>query len=134
MAKVAYRGLGFAFAYAMLQKIFHVIAETPTYITSSASKIFPAATLFADITPEYMGVGYIIGPRIAGVLVAGGILAWLGIIPLIASLVPADVIASQLVKLGYLADIGKAGAYGWDPAAHSFGQLNRAIYFAYVRR
>src|SRR5436305_620833 len=80
------------------------------------------------------GVGYIIGPRIAGVLVSGGVLAWLGIIPLIASLVPADVIASQLVKLGYLADIGKAGAYGWDPAAHSFGQLNRAIYFAYVRQ
>src|SRR6266566_10022986 len=27
MAKVAYQGLGFAFAYAMLQKIFHVIAD-----------------------------------------------------------------------------------------------------------
>ena len=43
-----------------------------------------------DITPEYLGVGYIIGPRIAGVLVAGGVLAWLGLIPLLASLVPPD--------------------------------------------
>src|SRR5207302_6355734 len=55
MAKTAYHGLGFAFAYAMLQKILHVIADTPKYVTSAASKVFPAATIFADITPEYMG-------------------------------------------------------------------------------
>ncbi|TMA10539.1 MAG: oligopeptide transporter, OPT family, partial [Deltaproteobacteria bacterium] len=134
MARTAYMGLFFAIGYAVLQQILKVIAEVPGYVTRATSRVFPAATVNASITPEYMGVGYIIGPRIAGVLVSGGVLAWLGIIPLIASLVPADVIASQLVKLGYLADIGKAGAYGWDPAAHSFGQLNRAIYFAYVRQ
>ena len=134
MAKVAYQGLGFAFAYAMLQKIFHVIADTPRYVTSAASRVFPAATIFADITPEYMGVGYIIGPRIAGVLVAGGILAWLGIIPLIASVVPGHTIAEQLVKLGYLADIAKKGAFGWDPATQTFAALNNAIYRAYVRQ
>src|SRR5438067_10722943 len=81
-----------------------------------------------------MGVGYIIGPRIAGVLVAGGVLAWLGFIPLIAALVPMDTIAAQLVKLGYLTHLGRPGAYGWDPATHTFTQLNRAIYFAYVRQ
>src|SRR5215467_12548864 len=31
MAKTAYQGLGFAFAYAVGQKILHLIAETPTY-------------------------------------------------------------------------------------------------------
>ncbi len=134
MAKVAYQGLGFAFAYAIFQKILHVIAETPKYVTSNASRLFPAATIFADITPEYMGVGYIIGPRIAGVLVAGGILAWLGIIPLIASLVPGHTIAEQLFKLGYLADIHAKGAFGWDPATQTFGALNNAIYRAYVRQ
>jgi putative OPT family oligopeptide transporter len=132
MAKTAYLGLAFAFAYAILQQIFHVIAETPGYVSRATSKIFPAATVNGSITPEYMGVGYIIGPKIAGVLVAGGVLAWLGIIPLIASLVPATTIATQLVKLGYLRDIAKAGAYGWD--GHAFAQLNRAIYFAYVRQ
>jgi OPT family oligopeptide transporter len=134
MAKVAYQGLGFAFAYAILQKILHVIAETPRYVTSSASRLFPAATVFADITPEYMGVGYIIGPRIAGVLVAGGVLAWLGIIPLIASLVPGHTIAEQLFKLGYLADVNAKGAFGWDPSTQTFGALNNAIYRAYVRQ
>lgn len=134
MARTAYQGLGFAFVYATLQKIFHVIAETPTYVTNAASRIFPAATVFADITPEYMGVGYIIGPRIAGVLVAGGVLAWLGLIPLIASVVPGLTIATQLAKLGYLADIAKPGAFGWDPATQTFVALNAAIYRAYVRQ
>ncbi len=134
MAKVAYQGLGFAFAYATLQKIFHVVAETPAYVTSATSKIFPAATLNADVTPEYMGVGYIIGPRIAGVLVAGGVLAWLGIIPLIASIVPGHTIAEQLFKLGYLADLHKPGAFGWNPATETFTNLSNAIYRAYVRQ
>ncbi len=134
LAKTAYQGLFFAFAYATLQQIFKVICDTPGYVSRATSRIFPAATINAAITPEYMGVGYIIGPKIAGVLVAGGVLAWLGLIPLLASLVPASAVAMQLVKLGYLADINKAGAYGWDPALQTFGALNRAIYFAYVRQ
>ncbi|MCB0520394.1 MAG: oligopeptide transporter, OPT family [Lewinellaceae bacterium] len=134
-AKTAYQGLGFAFAYAILQKVFHVISEVPTFGTNMANKIFPAATVGAEITPEYMGVGYIIGPRICGVLVAGGVLAWLGLIPLLASLVPPDVIAAQLAKLGYLADVATAGGpFGWDPATHSFADGADAIYRAYVRQ
>ena len=43
-----------------------------------------------EITPEYMGVGYIIGPKIAGVLVAGGVLSWFVLIPLLATLVSGD--------------------------------------------
>jgi OPT family oligopeptide transporter len=134
MARTAYQGLGFAFLYAILQKVFHVIDEIPGYVTWAKSKVFPAATVNAAVTPEYMGVGYIIGPRIAGVLVSGGVLAWLGLIPLLASLVPASTIASQLAKLGYLTDVARPGAYGWNPATQSFAELNRAIYYAYVRQ
>jgi putative OPT family oligopeptide transporter len=133
-AKTAYQGLGFALVYALLQKVFHVVAETPAWVTRQTNKIFPSATLNADITPEYLGVGYIIGPRIAGVLVAGGVLAWLGIIPLLASLVPQDVIAAQLVKLGYLGSVMTAGGPGgWDPTTHTFADTASAIYRAYVR-
>jgi putative OPT family oligopeptide transporter len=134
LAKTAYQGLGFAFLYALFQKILGVIEETPTWVSSARSRVFPAATVAADITPEYMGVGYIIGPRIAGVLVAGGVVAWLGIIPLLASLVPPSAIALQLSKLGYIADVAKPGAFGWNPEAQAFVNLNRAIYFAYVRQ
>ncbi len=134
-AKTAYQGLGFAIAYAMLQKVFHVIAETPAWVTKQTNKYFPSATLNAEVTPEYLGVGYIIGPKIAGVLVAGGVLGWLGLIPLLASVVPADTIAQQLVKLGYLKDLLTGGGPGsWDPATHTFSNTAAAIYRAYVRQ
>lgn len=35
-------------------------------------------------TPALLGVGYVLGYRIAAIMVAGGLLSWLGIIPLIA--------------------------------------------------
>jgi OPT family oligopeptide transporter len=134
MAATAYKGLGFALVYALLHQVFKVIADTPGYVTRATSRVFPAATVNASITPEYMGVGYIIGPRIAGVLVAGGVIAWLGFIPLLASLVPQAVIAVQLQKLGYLVDLTRPGKYGWNPVTHTFSDLNLAIYFAYVRQ
>ena len=36
-----------------------------------------------DISPELLGVGYIIGPRIASIMVGGGVLAYLVLIPMI---------------------------------------------------
>lgn len=134
-AKTAFMGLGFAFAYAILQKIIHVIAETPAFFTRQTNKIFPSARISGEITPEYLGVGYIIGPRIAGILVAGGVLSWFVLIPLLASLVNPDVIAGQLAKIGYLGDVGKAGgSFGWDPATHNFSNWSDAIYKAYIRQ
>jgi len=134
-AKTAFLGLGVAALYAFLQKIIHVVAETPYFMTKQANKYFPSARISGEITPEYLGVGYIIGPRIAGVLVAGSVLTWFVFNPLLASLVPSDVIASQLIKLGYLKDAATAGGPGgWDPATHSFTDYATAIYRAYVRQ
>ncbi len=134
-AKTAYKGLSVALIYALFQRVFHIISETPAWVSAQTNKYFPSATINADITPEYLGVGYIIGPRIAGVLVAGGVLAWLGLIPLLASLVPPDTIALQLVKLGYLKDILTAGGPGnWNPELHTFASYPDAIYRAYVRQ
>jgi putative OPT family oligopeptide transporter len=42
-----------------------------------------AGSVAAEISPELLGVGYIIGPRIASVMAAGGVLAYLVLIPLI---------------------------------------------------
>ena len=136
-AKTAFMGLGFAFAYATLQKIFHVIAEQPSFSTQQANKTFPSARISGEITPEYMGVGYIIGPKIAGVLVAGGVLSWFVFTPLLASLLNdhGSLIAAQLVKLGYLKDINTAGGSGgWDPATQGFTDWSLAIYRAYIRQ
>jgi putative OPT family oligopeptide transporter len=134
-ARTAFQGVGFALGYAVLQKIFHVVAETPAFVTRQANRWLPSATVNGEITPEYLGVGYIIGPRIAGVLVAGGVLAWVGLIPLLSVLVPPDVIAAQLVKFGYMKDLATAGgAGGWDPVSHTFANMPNAIYRAYVRQ
>jgi OPT family oligopeptide transporter len=136
-AKTAFMGLGFAFAYAILQKIFHVIAETPAFMTKQAQKFFPSAKVSGEITPEYMGVGYIIGPKIAGVLVAGGVLSWFVFTPLLASLLNDNgaIVAAQLAKLGYLKDVNTAGGPGgWNPATQGFDDWSTAIYRAYIRQ
>lgn len=135
LAKTAIWGVVVAIGYALLQKIFNVIAGVPAFFTKQTNKIFPSARVAGEITPEYMGVGYIIGPKIAGVLVAGGLLSWFVFIPLLASLINPDLIATQLAKLGYLADVTKPGGPGgWDPATHNFADWSTAIYRAYVRQ
>jgi len=135
LAMTAIWGVIVAGSYAILQKIFHVIKDVPDFATKQANKIFPSARIAGEITPEYMGVGYIIGPKIGGVLVAGGILSWFVFIPLLASLINPDLIAAQLAKLGYLADVTKPGGPGgWNPATHNFADWATAIYRAYVRQ
>ncbi|MBO0801386.1 MAG: oligopeptide transporter, OPT family, partial [Blastocatellia bacterium] len=78
-----FAGLGIAFAYKSLMSILGLWKDTPTLQTGRGSS-FPNASVSAEITPEYLGVGYIIGPRIAGVLVAGGVLSSLVLVPLIS--------------------------------------------------
>ncbi|HEY4147589.1 MAG TPA: OPT/YSL family transporter [Chitinophagaceae bacterium] len=134
-ARTAFQGLGFAFVYALLQRIVHLTAELPFYATKQVNKYFPSAKISSEITPEYLGVGYIIGPRIGGILVAGGVLTSLVFIPLLASLVPSDIIAAQLVKLSYLKSMtASGGPGGWDPVHHIFTDYSSAIYRAYVRQ
>ncbi len=135
IAKTAFLGLGFAAVYAVLQKVFHVVAEVPEIATRQAQRFFPSAKLSGEITPEYLGVGYIIGPRIASVLVAGGVLSWFVLIPLLSSLVPADTVAAQLVKFAYLDSLSATGGKGnWNPVTHDFEDWTTAIYYAYVRQ
>jgi putative OPT family oligopeptide transporter len=54
---------------------------------------------------------------------------------LLATLVPGETIAMQLVKLGYLKDVlTPGGPGGWDPESHSFQSTATAVYRAYVRQ
>lgn len=128
-AKTAFMGLGFSILYAMLQRILHLISEVPTYVTSLTNKYWPAGRIHGEITPEYLGVGYIIGPKISGVLVAGGVLSSFVLIPLLATLVPGDIIYQQVLKLGY-----NPTRFGWDESTHTFANSAEAIYRAYVRQ
>jgi putative OPT family oligopeptide transporter len=83
LAKTVFMGLGVG---ALFKGVSWIVQIFPTAIGSSMSRtsIFPNATLNVDISPEYMGVGYVIGPRIAGVMFAGGVLSWLVLLPLLS--------------------------------------------------
>jgi putative OPT family oligopeptide transporter len=85
LAKTVFMGLGVG---ALWKALSWIIQLFPTSIGSSMSRtsFFPNATLNVDISPEYMGVGYVIGPRIAGVMFAGGVLSWLVLLPLLTTM------------------------------------------------
>jgi putative OPT family oligopeptide transporter len=83
LAKKVFAGLGIALLYKIPMSILGLWKETPTW-SAARDSAYPRATVASDVTPEYLGVGYIIGPRIAGVLVAGGVLGYLVMIPLIS--------------------------------------------------
>jgi putative OPT family oligopeptide transporter len=85
LASMVFSGLGFGALWKSLSWIFNLFVTELDYSTSRASQ-FPNATLNVDISPEYMGVGYVIGPRIAGTMFAGGVLSWLVLLPLLSIL------------------------------------------------
>ncbi|MBN1638089.1 MAG: oligopeptide transporter, OPT family [Ignavibacteriales bacterium] len=82
LAQKVYYGLGIAFLYKLFMLIFGFWKDVPKYTFSRKSDL-PNGTLMGEISPELLGVGYIIGPKIAGIMVAGGVLSWLVLIPLI---------------------------------------------------
>jgi putative OPT family oligopeptide transporter len=72
-------GLGLGGVYTFLMKIVLAWTELP----ESRPNWFPGASFRMNITSEYLGVGYIIGSRVAGILFAGGIFSWLVMMPAI---------------------------------------------------
>jgi putative OPT family oligopeptide transporter len=62
-----------------------------------ATTVTGGATLFnaPDISPAYLGVGYIIGPRLAALNFAGGVLAWGLLVPLLTFTVGPYIQAAQ---------------------------------------
>jgi putative OPT family oligopeptide transporter len=72
-------GLGLGGVYTLLMNTVRAWPAQP----ESRPSWFPGASFRAAITSEYLGVGYIIGPKVAGILFAGGIVSWLLIMPVI---------------------------------------------------
>jgi len=72
-------GLGLGGVYTFLMNTVQAWTSRP----ENRPSWFPGASFRADITSEYLGVGYIIGPRVSGILFAGGIISWLVMMPAI---------------------------------------------------
>ncbi len=79
-------GLGLGGLYTLFQNenLFGAWPGTPDYQPDFGPQhIMKGSAIRADATPEYLGVGYIIGPRVAGVIFAGGVFSWLVLMPAI---------------------------------------------------
>ena len=72
-------GLGLGGVYTFLMNTVQAWTSQP----EGRPTWFPGASFRAAITSEYLGVGYIIGPRVSGILFAGGIISWLVMMPAI---------------------------------------------------
>lgn len=79
-ATTIFAGLGVGFLYQVLMGAFKGWKDTPT---KEFGAPFKAGSVAAEISPALLGVGYIIGPRIASIMCAGGVLAYLVLIPAI---------------------------------------------------
>jgi putative OPT family oligopeptide transporter len=79
-ASTIFTGFGIGLVYKTLMAAFKLWKDVP-------EKVFGAplagGSIGCEASPELLGVGYIIGPRIAGVMCAGGVLAYLVLIPMI---------------------------------------------------
>src|ERR1700688_3402821 len=72
-------GLGLGGVYTFCMNTLGLWPGQPDY----QPKWLPGASFRMTITSEYLGVGYIIGSRVSGILFAGGIISWLVIMPAI---------------------------------------------------
>src|SRR6202041_2980770 len=111
-------GLGLGGIYTFAMNTLHMWPEQPEH----QPKWLPGASFRANITSEYLGVGYIIGPRVSGTLFAGGVVSWLVIMPAIKffgslsgnvalypSTIPIGQMTSDQLYSSYIRSIG-AGA------------------------
>ena len=117
--KVIIAGFGIGFVYYALEQILKTWKEIPTKVFG---RPFEGGSVSLENNPALLGVGYIIGPRISSIMVGGGVLSYLVLIPAIkyfgsglATPLPpetahtiADMTVSQIQK-GYILYIG-AGA------------------------
>src|ERR1035437_4492295 len=80
-------GLGLGGRYALFQhdNLFGLWPGTPKYDPDlgGTQHLLKGASVRADCTSEYLGVGYIIGARVAAIMLAGGVFSWLVLMPAI---------------------------------------------------
>jgi uncharacterized oligopeptide transporter (OPT) family protein len=117
-ARMVFIGFGIAVVHKVLYRVFKLWAEEPTeklYTTgASGAKVgLPGAAVGGELSPELLGVGFLIGPRIALLMMAGGVLSYFVLGPMIAGFGADlyDVVSPAKVKLTPIPE--PAGALGF---------------------
>ncbi len=81
-AKTVFLGFFIGLGYAFLNIITKLWADVSTFSLSFWGRLKGGMVAF-EVSPPMLGVGYIIGPRVAANMMAGGALAFVILIPLI---------------------------------------------------
>lgn len=79
-AKVVFAGFAIGLLYKTVMVAFKGWKDIPEKVFGAPLK---GGSVGAEISPELVGVGYVIGPRIAAIMCGGGALSFLVLIPLI---------------------------------------------------
>jgi putative OPT family oligopeptide transporter len=79
-ARTIFTGFGIGLLYKTLNVAFKGWRDAPGYVFGPPLK---GGSIATEVSPELLGVGYIIGPRISSMMFAGGVMAYLLLIPLI---------------------------------------------------
>ncbi|MCO4770613.1 MAG: oligopeptide transporter, OPT family [Deltaproteobacteria bacterium] len=79
-AKLLFGGMLVGAIYTALEKFAHLYPAEPDWPVNKGGF---RTSLGGSFTPELLGVGYIIGPKVAAVMLAGGAVGWLVLIPMI---------------------------------------------------
>src|SRR6202522_1345205 len=106
-ASRVFLGLGLGGVYTLFQNdnLFALWPSQPDYQPDfGVQRLLKGSSIRADCTPEYLGVGYIIGLRVSAIMLAGGVFSWLVLMPAIyffgsklsAPLYPGTVLITQM--------------------------------------
>ena len=88
-ARMVFIGFGIAFVHKLLTKGLRLWSDEPAqnlYTGEGADKVgLKGAAVSGELAPEMLGVGYLIGPRIACMMMAGAVISFFVLGPLIAT-------------------------------------------------
>jgi OPT family oligopeptide transporter len=117
--------IGFIFQFAV--QGFKLLKETAGVALSGTvggqAVGLKGASLQSEMSAPLLGVGYIIGPRVAGIMVAGGVLAYLIIGPIISTFGENQSTYITPAKPDWKVDEAKAAVVGPSLAAADHGRI-----------
>jgi putative OPT family oligopeptide transporter len=94
-AIMAICGMAIGAIHKFCSSALYIFKEVPSWTLS----LFQKAEFSMDCTPAVLGVGFIIGPRIATLMFAGGAIGWWVLIPLIKLFATGDAIIFPASKM-----------------------------------